>query len=176
MATALTPGRFYFLESENGIEDWITDHGGDPDDIDLDQFTAEGIDWVAIEIPKGFSVQSFTGITVTASGAGGSYDERFGKRFYNALNQGIQTSLANANLIDKFAMSDRHTSGDSTVFKRYYMIIYFGTDNHVEFTDQNDNRKSYCKGVILKVGRQWLGAESLVFMVKIDWASVWRVS
>ena len=89
------------------------------------------------------------------------------------LQRGIQTTLANANLIDKFAMSDRHTSGASAVFKRYYAIVYFGTNAHLEFTDPNDNRKSYCKGIILGVITQWIESNSLVFAVRINWDSVW---
>ena len=70
-------------------------------------------------------------------------------------------------------MSDRHTSGASAVFKRYYAIAYFGVNAHLEFTDPNDNRKSYCKGIIISVSTQWLASESLRFMVIIDWDSVW---
>ncbi len=123
MATPLTDGKIYFLESENGIEDWITDHGGDPDLIDLSQFTAEGTDWVSINIPRGFAIRSSTGIVVTASGGGASFDERSAKRFYKALQQGIQTSLANANLVDKFAMSNRHTSEFCVRYQFLFQVL-----------------------------------------------------
>ena len=89
------------------------------------------------------------------------------------LQRGFVTSLAIANLIDKFAMSNRHTSGSSAVFKRYYAIVYFGTNSHLEFTDANDNRKSYCRGIILGVITQWLESKSLDFTVSINWDSVW---
>ena len=70
-------------------------------------------------------------------------------------------------------MSDRHTSGAFAIFKRYYAIAYFGTNNHLEFTDGNDNRKSYCRGIILAVITQWLSTDSLDFLVRINWDSVW---
>lgn len=110
---------------------------------------------------------------VTPSGGGKSWDSRSAKRFYRCLKRGIQTSLANANLIDKFVMSDRHTSGSSATFKRYYMVVYFGTNSHLEFTDGSDTRQSYCRGVIKSVARQWVQSESLNFVVRINWESVW---
>lgn len=174
MATPLTPGKIYFIEAAGDLgakTNWI-DVGGDPDTIDIEQFT-EGLTYAQINIPRGFTVNSITGIIVTPSGAGKSYDERNASRWYRVLERGMQTSLANANIIEKFAMSDRHISGASAVFVRYFMIIYFGTNAHVEFTDPNDNRKSYCRGVILALSRQWIDSNSLVFLIRINWDSVW---
>ena len=172
MATTLTVGKIYFIESEAAQQDWITNNAGDPDAIDLDQFT-EGTHYVSVEIPTGFTRNSFTGAIVTPSGAGKSYDERNATRFYKTLQRGIQSTLANANLVDKFVMDDRHTSGASATFKRYYMIVYFGTNSHLEFTDGSNNRKSYCKGIILSVATQWVESENLVFTLRINWESVW---
>ncbi len=89
------------------------------------------------------------------------------------LQRGFQTTLTNANLVDKFVMSDRHTSGSEVVFKRYYAIFYFGINSHLEFTDRDDNRKSYCKGIALSVTIVWLQSDSLKFIVRINWDSVW---
>ena len=172
MATNLTFGQFYFIESDASNQDWITNNSGDPDLIDLDNFT-NGLDVVSVAIPRGFTRSSFTGAIITPTGSGKSFDKRSAMRFYKLLQRGLQTSLTNANLIDKFAMSDRHTSGDETVFKRYYAIAYFGTNSHLEFTDGNDNRKSYCKGIILQVSIQWIDTTKLHFMVRINWDSVW---
>lgn len=172
MATALTVGKFYLIESDAGNQDWITNNAGDPDAIDLDNFTL-GTDYVEINIPKGFTRAGFTGAVVTPSGGGRSYDERSATRFYRALQRGFQTTLANANLIDKFVMSDRHTSGASATFKRYYLIVYFGTNLHVEFTDGSDNRKSYCKGIVISISTLWLESDNLNFIVRINWESVW---
>ena len=172
MPTALTFGRIYFIESDATNQDWITNNSGDPDLIDLDNFT-EGLDYVSIPIPRGFTRSSFTGVIVTPSGSGKSFDQRNATRFYKLLQRGFTSTLANANLIDKFAMSDRHTSGAIAIFKRYYAIAYFGTNAHLEFTDSDDNRKSYCKGIILSVVTQWVSTDSLDFLVRINWNSVW---
>ena len=172
MATALTFGRIYFIESDAGNQDWITNNAGDPDAIDLDNFT-EGLDYIRIVIPRGFTRSSFTGALVTPTGGGKSFDQRNAARFTKLLQRGFTTTLAIANLIDKFIMSDRHTSGAIAVFKRYYAIAYFGTNNHLEFTDPSDNRKSYCKGIILSGITQWLATDSLDFLVRINWDSVW---
>ena len=172
IATNLTVGKIYFIESDSGNQDWITNNAGDPDAIDLDNFT-EGTDYVTINIPRGFTRNSFTGAIVTPTGAGKSFDERNAARFYRVLQRGIQTTLTNANLIDKFVMSDRHTSGASATFKRYYLIVYFGTNSHLEFTDGSDARKSYCKGIIINMATIWLDSDSLNFLVRINWNSVW---
>lgn len=172
MATALTPGRFYLIESDAGNQDWITNNSGDPDAIDLDNFT-EGTDFVSLPFPLGLTRTSFTGVIVTPTGSGKSHDQRNATRFYKVLQRGFQTTLANANLVDKFAMSDRHTSGAIATFKRYYLIFYFGTNSHIEFTDGSDNRKSYCRGIIISVATQWIESNSLKFMVIINWDSVW---
>jgi len=174
VATGLTFGRIYFIEAAGDLgakTNWI-DAGGDPDTIDLDQFT-EGLTYVSITIPKGFTRNSFTGAVTSPSGGGEGFDERSAARFYKLLQRGFTSTLAIANLIDKFAMSDRHTSGAIAVFKRYYAIAYFGTNAHLEFTDGNDNRKSYCKGIIISVSTQWLDSDSLDFLVRINWDSVW---
>lgn len=90
------------------------------------------------------------------------------------LNRGIMTTLAKYNLVDKFVMSDRHTSGAGAVFKRYYLIVYFGVNLHIEFTDEDDNRKSYCKGVVIVLTGEWSEGDSLIFKMRIQWDSVWR--
>lgn len=131
------------------------------------------MDYVSIPIPIGFTRNSFTGATVTPSGGGKSFDLRNASRFYKSLQRGFTSTLANVNLMDKFVMSDRHTSGTIAVFKRYYMIIYFGTNNHLEFTDADSNRKSYCRGIILSASAQWIESDNLKFTVKINWESVW---
>lgn len=172
MATALTPGKFYLIESDAGNQDWITNNSGDPDLIDLDNFTL-GLDYVVMDVPVGFTRNSFTGALVTPSGGGKSFDQRNATRFYKVLQRGFQTTLANANLIDKFVMSDRHTSGTFAIFKRYYLIVYFGINSHVEFTDGNDNRKSYCRGIVVSLAIQWLDIDSVNFIVRINWDSVW---
>lgn len=176
MATSLTAGKIYFIEAAGDLgaqTDWIA-AGGDPDTIDLDQFT-EGLRYFEINIPEGFTRNSFSGAVITPSGSGTSFDLRDESRFYRALMLGVQTSLANANLVDKFVMSKRHTAGDGT-FVRYFMVVYFGTNNHLEFTDHLDTRRSYCKGIIMSASIQWFHRDNLNFILRINWESVWRVN
>jgi len=165
----LTPGRIYFIESDAGDnQNWKDD----PDDIVIGNFT-EGIDFCQIEIPDGFTIMGFTGAIVTPSGSGKSFADRIARRFYQALSQGISTSIANANLIDKFFLSNRHVSGASDVYVDYYMIVYFGTDLHMGFIDANNTQQSYCKGIAENVIRQWNQSDSLNINVKIKWDSEW---
>ena len=91
MATALTPGTFVFIESEATNQDWITNNAGNPDAIDLDNFT-EGLDVFIMPIPKGFNYSGITGAIITPMGGGKSFDLRFAARYYKALTQGIQTT------------------------------------------------------------------------------------
>ena len=168
----LTPGRIYFIESEAAQQDWITNNAGDPDAIVIGNFT-EGLHYCSITIPEGFSISGFTGAIVTPSGAGKSFDLRNAKRFFKAINQGISTSLANINLVNKFIFSDRHVSGSGTVFKRYHMIVYFGTNLHFEFTDAADNRVSYCTGIIISAISKFTDVQTLIFRIYINWDSVW---
>ena len=173
MATALTAGKFYFIESNDRNQDWITNNAGDPDAIDLDNYAGkEGIEYIELNMPKGFTRTSFTGALVTPMGGGKSFDLRFAARFYRALTQGIQTSLAKVNLVDKFIMSDEHVTGGNS-FIRYYLIVYFGTNSHLEFTDASDNRKSYCRGIILSAPAVWIESDYTNFILKINWQSVW---
>lgn len=164
----LTPGKIYFIESEAAQQNWLHD----PDNIVIGNFT-EGIHYIQIDIPRNFTRVSQTGIVVTPSGAGKSFAERNESRFYRALQRGIQTSLANANIIDKFVMAPRHTSGAIGIYKDYYLIVYFGTNLHLEFTDSDGTPRSYCKGVILKATTVWIDSESLIFLVRFQWESEW---
>ena len=174
MATALTGGYIYFIESDGTDNDnWIIDHSGDPDLLDLDQYT-EGTEYCKIEIPQNWKVSFYTGISVSDVGSGLSYDLRNAKRGYKAYTKGIQTSVANAKLIDQFFMSDRHTSGATATYKKYYMIIYFGVNDHWLFTDHNGTQKSYCKGVALGGDINWIDARSLTCSITIHWRSVWQ--
>ena len=180
MATALTPGYIYLIESEKGVDDWITDHSGDPDLIDLDNFSVgnnseEGKGYVKIQIPKNIQKAFNTGIRVSDMVGGKSYDIRWQKRFYQTMARGIETSIANADLIEEFIMSDRHTAGDSATFKRYYMIVYFGVNIHLKFTDASGNRQSYCRGVVLGGIMNWIdkGKADLTAIIQINFRSVW---
>lgn len=174
MATALTAGYIYFIESDGtDNDDWITDHAGDPDLLDLDQYT-EGTEYCKIEIPKNWKVGFYTGHNVSDVGSGLSYDLRNAQRGYKAYTKGLQTSVANGKLIDKFFMSDRHTSGATTTYKTYYMIIYFGVNDHWLFTDHNSVQKSYCKGAVIGGDITWFDTNNLTCMISLHWRSIWQ--
>ena len=170
MATAPTAGKLYFLESDS--DDWITDHAGDPDLIDLDLFTGEGTDWIQLEIPKGFTIGGFTGIVVVPGGAGSSFSFKYAARYYTTIVNATGLSLADTALIDKFVMSNRHTSSSS--YKDYYLVVYFGVNNHYKFTDASSTQKSYCKGAISpNYAAQWNETEHQTFNMNFKWASIW---
>ena len=171
MATALTPGKLYFIESVT--DDWIADHAGDPDDIDLDGLT-EGIDYLSLIIPEMTAQRGKTGAIVTPSGAGESYDKRKEERFYNTIVTGIEQGRTRAGLVDKFFMSPRHTSGASATFKRYHLIHYFGTDDHVLFTDANGTQQSYCTGIVTDYELRWVSIKNQLFVVRSNFWSVWE--
>ena len=145
MATAPTAGYIYFVESESvGGDDWITDHAGDPDLMDLSLMT-EGTEFCKLEIPQRWRKQFTTGIVVTDAGGGTSFDLRSARRGYMLSAEGIETSITNADLVEQFFMIDRHTSGASATFKAYYMVIYLGVNLHVKFKDSTTSAMlSYC--------------------------------
>lgn len=110
---------------------------------------------------------------MTPSGSGKSYDERNAMRFYEVMGKGFMGTLVEYNLVDKFIMSDRHTVGASAVFVRYHAIFYFGVDAHIEFTDADDNRKSYCRGAVIVLTGTWTESKSLIFKIIFQWKSIW---
>lgn len=178
MATAPTAGKIYILEAAGDLgakTNWITTGAGDPDTIDLDQFT-EGTYYCQIPLPKGAKNRAHTGLFVEDTGGGGmSYVFRSERKGYQNLLRGLQTSLANAMLIDKFLMSDRHTAGATATFNDYYLVMYFGVNNHWLFTDNNNTQKSYCLGVVPNFDISWNGtSDYLNFLVDINWRSVWQ--
>lgn len=175
MATGLEDGKIYLLERAGDLgakTDWITAGGGDPDTIDTEQFT-EGLTLCKFSFPMQMIKRGKTGAVVTVRGAGVSTDARSAERFYNAIVMGKTSSKANAHLIDKFLMSDRHTSGATATFVRYHLIIYYGTNNHEPFTDDQDNRVSYCTGIVTDFEAKWAEPAHINMDVRINWWSVW---
>ena len=178
MATALTPGFIYLIESETGVDDWITDHSGDPDLIDLDNFSVgnnseEGVGFCKIEFPQQFKKNFTTGIIVQDVSGAISFERRWEKRAYAVLSRGINTTRANADLVEKFLTMPRHTAGSLSTYNFYYLIIYFGVNDHVPFTDQDGNRKSYCKGVVTSGSLLWNEKKTLIYTLSLNWRSVW---
>ena len=172
MVTGIKDGRILLLESKTGVDDWITDHAGNPDSIDLDNFT-EGIDFCQFNFPMKMMKRGKTGAKVTVTSSGKSYDARKAARFYNAIVTGKTEGRAPAYLIENFLMSDRHTSGASATFERYYLVIQYGTTDQEPFRDSFDNIQKYCKGICTDWEIVWSEPNHVNMDVRINWWSVW---
>lgn len=173
MATGLSDGHYYFVESNSDGDDWITDHAGDPDALDLDNMT-EGIEYCKLEFPRRFQINFSTGINVTDAGGGTSYDDRASRRGYAMLNVGIKTSRSNANLVVNFFMIDRHTSGSGAIFKNYYLIVRFGASDYIEFVDHNNVSKEYCPVRASVGGVIWDESSPQTIIIRINCRSIWE--
>ena len=168
MAT-LTAGYIYLIESDAGDnQNWLHD----PETIVVGNFT-DGTDICSLKIPRTFTKQFSTGVQVTTGAAGNEFDYRAARRAYAIMAQGIETSISNANTVEKFIMSDRHTSGSSTTFVRYYLVIKFGSNDYVEFTDSTGTRREYCTGIVLNGVITWRESSSQTALVRFNFKSVW---
>ena len=172
MAT-LNPGSIYLIESDAVDNDnWIGDHAGDPDHVLMTNYT-EGTEYAEISKILGYSQNFRTGAKVTDVGSGTSYEIKYGRRNYVVPFQGLVSSLASANKVQKICMIDRHTT--TTGYKRYYLIIKFATGSYVEFVDNDGNDKKYCKGIVVPGGRiRWSDTDPLVWNVSLTFRSVWQ--
>jgi len=174
MATSLSESHAYLIESDAvRNQNWIG-VSGDPDTIDLDNYT-EGTDYCEIDFPIKFDKRGITGAKVPPSPGGGiTADERDKARYYVVNFVGTISTRAKALLIDKFLMSNDHTSGEFAVFKRYHMIFYYGTNDHEQFTDANSARKSYCTGIVAPdFNIQWDVSKPLNKNINFIFKSVW---
>jgi hypothetical protein len=170
MATDMVIGNIYILESDATDNiDWVPN----VDNIILGALYTEGTEYIKLEIPQKYKIQFRTGITVTDSGAGTSFDRRAARRAYLMLANGIETSRDNAALVRNFFMLDRHTSGTASVFKRYYLVIKWGATDYEPFIDASSTSRDYCKGVVINGDTEWDEDTSLVAIVRLNWRSVW---
>lgn len=174
MATPPTAGTLLLLESDGtDNDDWITDHSGDPDNIDLSKFTL-GTDYCYTSYPEHFAKQGNTGILIRDSGGGKSFSEKNAMRGYIVNMRALLETLTLANQFDQFIMSDRHTSGASAIIHVYYLVIYRGTNSHVKFVDGSGNQKKYCKGEVTPNYRIiWDESNHQNFPVTFTFRSVW---
>jgi len=173
MATGLTDGYIYFVESEAvGGDDWITDHAGNPDSLDLDPMT-EGTEYCKLQIPQRRRKKWITGITVTDSGGGTSFDFRSGAKGYDFLAEGIESSQANADLVEKFFMIDRHTSGLAATFKNHYMIVRIAAATYVTFIDASDTPQKYVPIRSSGGEQSWSEDKPMNVIVRIFARSCW---
>ena len=173
MAIDLTDGYIYFVESNSDNDDWITDHAGDPDSLDLTNYT-EGTEYCKLKMPERFVKSFVTGMIIVDSGGGNSYQERYERRSYSILSEGIETSIYNADLVEKFFTIPRHTAASNDTYKEYYLIIRFGASNYVNFTDNDGNRKEYCRGAVLSGSVTWSEAKPSAALVKLTFKSIWN--
>lgn len=182
MATAPTAGYVYIIESETGVDDWITDHSGDPDNIDLDNYSVgnaseEGKGYCRLRYNQQWRITGMTGSKITTLGGSVQYSRRKNDRYYVVMANGVVISIGNANLINEYIMSDRHTSGSSAVFKPSYLILYHGLNSSSlvpKFTDHENNQRAYCLGEVIQFTRGWLDVRNSLMSINIKFASVWR--
>ena len=167
MAIDLTPGFIYFLESEVATnQDWIA---GGATTIDLTLFT-EGTEYCKIEIPKRWKKGFHTGIIVTDSGGGTTYSYNTGRKGYNILPMGLETSVANADLVEKFFMISAHNTG---VITNYYMVIIFTATVFATFVNAADASKDFCPVVCIGGDVSWSEAEPQIATVRLQVRSIW---
>jgi hypothetical protein len=172
MATAPTAGNIYLIESDaTDNADWVT-VSGDPDTIDLDLYV-EGNEYCKLEMPQQFKKNFSTGIVVTDGSGGISFERRWEKRSYTIALRGISTTRANGDLVERFLTIPRHTSGTVATYKTYYLIFYFGVNDHNPFTDSAGARQSYCKGVATIGSMLWVQSNPHRYTIDLNWRSVW---
>ena len=172
MATAPTAGYIYLIESDaTDNADWVT-ASGDPDNIDIELYV-EGTEYCKIEMPQQFTKKFKTGIVVTDASGGISFERRWERRAYAILARGLPTTRVNGDLVEQFIMSARHTSGTVATYKPYYLIFYFGVNDHSPFSDAGGTRRSYCKGVVTDGSIIWLHSRPSLYNIQLNWRSVW---
>ena len=170
MGTDMVTGYMYFLESDAADNiNWVPT----VDNIILSVLYTEGTEYVKLQLPANFKAKFKTGIIVTDSGAGSSFDYRPNRRAYALLANGIETSVANAATVMNFFMLDRHTSGAAATFKRYYMVIKLSATTYFPFIDSGSTSRDYCTGVVIDGEVDWNEDEPSVATVRLNWRSVW---
>ena len=171
MAIALEDGMIYFLESEAGTnQDWIA---GGATTIDLTTFT-EGTEYCKLPMPRRWVKNFDTGMDIIDSGGGNSFQLRYARRFYNILAEGIETSRANGDLVEKFFTIDAHTEASVSTYNDYYMVIRFTATSFVEFTDQTGARKDFCKGAVKNGSITWVEVNPINVIMRLNFKSIWN--
>ena len=169
MATDMVTGYYYFVESNTDNIEWVPT----VDNIILGALYTEGTEYVKLQIPQHNKIGFTTGIVVTDSGAGSSFDERAAARGYKLLSEGIETTLTNAAQVMNFFMLDRHTSGAAATYKQVYMVIKYGTTSYVKFINAASTAVDYCKGAVISGELDWDQDDFLRATIRLNWRSVW---
>lgn len=174
MATGLSSGYIYLIEAQDRGEvgdDFIVDNAGDPEDIDLDNYT-EGTDYVYLSHIHRYNKANITGVIVNDLGAGKTAELKMGKRSYAIQVIGDITSFASAKKFSEFVMADDHT--ESTSFDRYYLIYKRASDTYDTFVDGSGNVKEYCKGIVSpQCTIDWQESKPLTWLTTFIFRSVW---
>jgi len=167
-------GYIYLIEAQGDIggDDFIVDHAGDPEDIVIGNYT-EDTYYCKLQVPKQYTKGFSTGAKVITGAAGNQYSERSSMRSYTLLADGIETSAANADVVESFCMLDAHTTGIEATFREYHLIIKKDTDTYVTFTDSAGNRQKYCTGIVTGGLIIWTKEKPLRPTVKLYFESVW---
>jgi len=169
MATDMVTGYIYFVESNTDNIEWVPT----VDNIIVGALYTEGTEYVKLPIPQHYKIGFSTGIVVTDSGAGSSFDERNAARGYRALSEGIETTLTNAAQVMNFFMLDRHTSGASATYKQVYMVIKYGAASYLKFVNAASTAVDYCKGAVINGELDWDESTPLNATIRLNWRSVW---
>ena len=166
MATDMVIGYMYFVENTGA---WVHT----VDNINIAGFTGEGTDYVKLQIPEELKIGFDTGIKVDDAGGGEGFDFRTNRRFFEVLARGIETTRANAATVRNFFMLDRHCVSAAATFKRYYMVVKYGTTTYEPFVDHTSAVRDYCKGVVLNGDTMWRKDDYDRAIVRLNWHSVW---
>ena len=138
MTTALLGG-VSVLESNSDNQDWVS-AGGDPENIDTDNFTT--IEWFNVKTEQAidqFNVEIgreiFPGFFQIATPLG-EYNNLFPVK-------GFVTSLSEKNRIKKFVANHGELSQEPV-----YLVSKHGTDEYDTFYDDTLTEREYAKGLI----------------------------
>ena len=177
MATALSDGKIYLIESDAGDNDnWLaTSTPPDPTDIDLDDFT-EGTDYCKLKLPKQWSKKAHTGMKVEDASGGKYFVTRSSQKSYICSIIGLEVTGSDVSKIEQFFMDNDHTASSATTFEYYYMIIIRSATDYELFTDHLDVRQEYCKGVALEFEIIWNESKNRIATVRITFRSAWGAS
>jgi len=172
MATGLEDGKIYLLETAGDLgakTDWI-DAGGDPDTIDTEQFT-EGLTLCKFSFPMKFVKRGKTGMVPSTTSGGLTGVSRSANKLYNAIIMGTTESRAAGYLIGKFLMDDRHHQPAAAIFKPYFLVVYFDTNDHEPFTNVANSRLSYAPGIVTDFEVAWHSEKHINLNVRLNWWS-----
>jgi hypothetical protein len=176
MATALSDGRIYLIESDAADnQNWVPT----PSNIDLDNFT-EGTDFCQLKIPQRTTQRGYTGILIQDASGGAGFMTRSYRRGYLVTIMSNELFETEAYLIDKFIMNDRHVATSTSTYTNYYLVICRDQDDtsygYAKYTNSAGSQVNYLKGAIPNDGGYectWTEGQNLRAQIKIVFKSAW---